>query len=44
METGLARLRERKARVDGKPWVEQTEIRDRLADLNRRLSAVISDI
>ena len=44
MDTGLARLRERKARMDGKPWVEQTEIRDRLADLNRSLSAVIADL
>jgi metallo-beta-lactamase family protein len=44
METGFARLRERKARMDDKPWVEQTELRDRLTDLNRRLSAVISDL
>ncbi|MBN1613957.1 MAG: MBL fold metallo-hydrolase [Deltaproteobacteria bacterium] len=44
MESGFARLRERKTSLDGKPWVEQTELRDRLAELNRDLNAVISEL
>lgn len=44
LETRLAQLRERKGRAEGKAWVEQTELRDRLLEVNRNLAGIISDI
>jgi metallo-beta-lactamase family protein len=44
METRLAQLRERRGRAEGKAWVEQTELRDRLLEVNRSLAGIISDI
>jgi metallo-beta-lactamase family protein len=44
METRLAQLRERRGQAEEKAWVEQTELRDRLLELNRNLAGIISDI
>ena len=39
-----ARLKERRAYLESKPWVEQTEIRDRLLELDRVLMEINSEI
>ena len=44
METRFAQLRERRQAVEGKAWVEQTEFRDRLLEVNRNLAGIISEI
>jgi metallo-beta-lactamase family protein len=44
MENRLKQLRERQSRVEAKGWVEQAEFRERLLELNRRLTALISDL
>ena len=44
LERRLAQLRERRERAEGKSWVEQTELRDRLLEANRSLAGIISDI
>ena len=32
------------ARLEGKAWVEQTELRDRLLEVNRSFAGIISEI
>ncbi len=44
METKLAQLQDRRGKVEGKAWVEQTELRDRLLDVSRNLAGIISEI
>ena len=44
METRLAQLRERQERAETLPWEEQTELRDRLSEINRELSVFLSRI
>jgi metallo-beta-lactamase family protein len=44
METRLAQLRDRRGQVEGKAWVEQTELRDRLLEVSRNLTEIISEI
>jgi metallo-beta-lactamase family protein len=44
MDTRLAQIRDRRARLKDHAWVEQTEIRDRLLELNRNLTELISQI
>jgi metallo-beta-lactamase family protein len=44
METRLAQLRERRETMEGKVWMEQTELRDRLLEVNRNLAGIISEI
>jgi metallo-beta-lactamase family protein len=44
METRLAQLRERRGEVEKKAWVEQTELRDRLLEVNRSLTGIISEM
>ena len=44
VENRLKQLRERQSRIEAKGWVEQVEVRERLLDLNRRLTALISDL
>jgi metallo-beta-lactamase family protein len=44
METRLVQLRERQAQAEGKSWEEQTELRDRLLEVNRSLAGIISEI
>jgi metallo-beta-lactamase family protein len=40
----LAQIRTRKTHMESMPWVEQTEIRDRLLELNRTLMEINSEI
>jgi len=44
MEARMAQLRQRQAQLEAKPWVEQTELRDRILELNRDLLETISEI
>lgn len=44
METRLAQLRDRRDQVEGKGWVEQTELRDRLLEVSRSLAGIISEV
>jgi len=44
MEARLAQLRQRQSQLEAKPWVEQTELRDRILELNRNLLETISEI
>ena len=44
MDVRLAQIRERQAKLESHAWVEQTEIRDRLLELNRHLAELISQI
>jgi metallo-beta-lactamase family protein len=43
-EAKVAALRERLGQLQARPWVDQTEIRDRLLALNSRLLELLSDI
>lgn len=44
MDTRLAQIRDRQERLNERAWVEQTEIRDRLLELNRHMTELISQI
>jgi len=44
MEARLAQLRQRQPQLEAKSWVEQTELRDRILELNRDLLETISEI
>jgi metallo-beta-lactamase family protein len=44
LETQLAQLRSRKGQLEAKEWTGQAELRDRLLDLNRQFSEVVSEI
>ncbi len=44
MDTRLAQLRERQERAEELPWEEQTELRDRLSEINRELAVFLSRI
>lgn len=44
METRFARIKEHRAQLETKPWVEQTDLRDRLLELNRILTEINSEI
>ena len=44
METRLAQLRERRGQMEAKAWLEQTELRDRLLDVNRDIAEIVSEI
>jgi metallo-beta-lactamase family protein len=44
MDARLAQIRDRQAKLKDRAWVEQTEIRDRLLELNRNLTELISQI
>jgi metallo-beta-lactamase family protein len=43
-ETKVAALRERLGQIQSRPWVDQTEIRDRLLGVNSRLMELLSDL
>lgn len=43
-ETKVAELRKRLAELEAKPWVDQTELRDRLRELNGQLVDIISEM
>jgi metallo-beta-lactamase family protein len=44
IESRFARLKERKSSLVSKPWVEQTELRDRLLELDRVLIEINSEV
>jgi metallo-beta-lactamase family protein len=44
IETRFARLKERRSSLESKPWVEQTELRDRLLELDRVLIEINSEV
>jgi metallo-beta-lactamase family protein len=44
MEDRLAQLRQRQGQMEAKAWVEQTELRDRLLEVNRSIAGIISEI
>jgi metallo-beta-lactamase family protein len=44
MENRFAQLRERREQLEAKGWVEQTELRDRLLDVNRSIVGILSEI
>jgi len=44
LEAKFARLQERKPALEAKAWVEQTDIRDKILELNRNLLETISEI
>jgi metallo-beta-lactamase family protein len=44
MDARLGQIRDRQAKLKDRAWVEQTEIRDRLLELNRHLTELISQI
>ncbi|MHB8909345.1 MAG: MBL fold metallo-hydrolase RNA specificity domain-containing protein [Syntrophales bacterium] len=44
METRFAQLKERRDRMEAKAWVEQTELRDRILEVNRNIAGIVSEI
>jgi metallo-beta-lactamase family protein len=44
LDAKLSQIKARRMQMESKPWVEQTEIRDRLLDLNRSLMEINSEI
>ncbi|MDO9585597.1 MAG: MBL fold metallo-hydrolase [Syntrophales bacterium] len=44
LETRLAQLRARQAQLEARTWVEQTDVRDKVLELNRELMKTISEI
>lgn len=44
LEAKLAQLQARRAQLEAKPWVAQTDLRDRMLELNRGLMETISEI
>jgi metallo-beta-lactamase family protein len=44
MDARLAQIRDRQAKLKDRAWMEQTEIRDRLLEVNRHLTELISQI
>jgi metallo-beta-lactamase family protein len=44
MEARFARIKEHRTQLETKPWVEQTDLRDRLLELNRILTEINSEI
>jgi metallo-beta-lactamase family protein len=44
LETRLGQLKARQQQAEARPWVEQTELRDRLLEVDRRLAAIVSEI
>jgi len=43
MEAKLSQLRERTKQIESKPWIEQTDFRDRLLEVNHNLLEIISE-
>jgi len=44
LEARLRQLQDHKARIEAATWIEQTDLRDRLLDVNRQLTAIISEM
>jgi metallo-beta-lactamase family protein len=43
MDEKLGQLRDRKKQIESRPWIEQTDIRDRLLEVNQNLLEIISE-
>ena len=43
-EERLSQLRARKGQLESRPWLEQTDVRDRILELNRSMTKIISEI
>jgi metallo-beta-lactamase family protein len=43
LQAKLSRLRERQARIEGKPWVEQTDLRDRILEISRGITELVTE-
>ena len=44
LDAKLRQLRERTARLEAKGWVEQTDLRDRLVEVNQHLMTILSEM
>jgi metallo-beta-lactamase family protein len=44
MEKRFAQIKERRGRMEAKTWVEQTDLRDRLLEVNRDIAGIVSEI
>ncbi len=44
LESKLSQLRSRKGQLEAKEWTQQAELRDRLLELNRQFSEMVSEI
>jgi metallo-beta-lactamase family protein len=44
LETGLIQLRARRSQIEARTWVEQTDVRDKVLEINRELMKTISEI
>ena len=44
LEAKLGQLQQRQPQLEAKAWVEQTDLRDRIMELNRALMETISEI
>lgn len=44
MDARLGQIRDRRKALEARSWVEQTEIRDKLTELNRSMTEIISEI
>jgi len=44
MESRFAQLKERQKAVEAKGWVEQTELRDRVLEVNRTIAEILSEV
>ena len=44
MENRLAQIKGRRGQIEAKAWLEQTELRDRLLEVNRDIAGIVSEI
>ncbi|MDD5712473.1 MAG: MBL fold metallo-hydrolase [Smithellaceae bacterium] len=44
IEGRINQLRERQGQIQSRPWVEQTDLRDKLLELNRSMTTIISEL
>jgi metallo-beta-lactamase family protein len=44
MEAGLAQIKKRKAQLESRPWLEQTDFRERILQIKRSLTEIVSEI
>jgi metallo-beta-lactamase family protein len=44
IDAGLKQMRDRKAQLEAKPWVEQTDFRERILEIRRNLTEIVSEV
>ncbi|MBN1665319.1 MAG: MBL fold metallo-hydrolase [Deltaproteobacteria bacterium] len=44
MEAGLAQMKKRKVQLEGRSWVEQTDLREKILEVKRNLTEIVSEI